>query len=619
MALLDRIQNPADLRRLPRAELPALCAELRDAMVAACTPVGGHLGGSLGAVELIVALHRAFDTPRDLLVIDTGHQAYAHKLLTGRRALLEKLRQEGGAAGFLERHESEFDAWGAGHASTGLSAAIGLAEASARLGQNRRVAVLVGDGALTGGLSFEALNNLGTRDVTIVLNDNGMSIAPNVGAIAKLLGNTSADPMESLRRVGNSIAMSLRSGQRPHLEALAPGPRAFFEALGISYLGPVDGHDVEALERALADAKSRRGPVLVHARTQKGRGLALAEADVETRGHAMGPFDAQGRLIKKAGPPSFTDVFADGLAQLMEGDERIVAITAAMPDGTGLARVARRFPDRVFDVGIAEAHAVTFAAGLAAGGLRPVVAIYSTFMQRALDGVIHDVCLQNLPVTFALDRAGLVGGDGATHQGAFDVAYLRAIPNLALMAPSDENELRHLLATAVMHNGPAAIRFPRGAGPGAKMDPVPQPQQLGRARVYLRTAVRAECTVLALGPALHAAALAARTLADEGLRVTVVDARFVKPLDEDAVLEAATLGPIVTVEHAALAGGFGSAVLELLESKNVNARVKRLGLPDAFVAHGDANAQYAKLGLDAAGIASAVRALVRVRAAEDAS
>lgn len=575
--LLDSIQTPADLRRLREADLPALCAELRGELVAACAVAGGHLGGSLGAVELVVSLHRAFDTPHDLLVFDTGHQAYAHKLLTGRREAMARLRQAGGAAGFLDRQESAFDAWGAGHASTGISAAVGLCEAAARRGERRRVVAMVGDGALTGGLAFEGLENVGRRDLILVLNENGMSIAPNVGGVARMLAN---------------------------------GPKAFFEALGLTYLGPVDGHDPVALARVLDEAKALRGPVLVHARTQKGKGFALAEADAQTRGHAMGPFDAAGQPLKKAGAPSFTDVFAEALGQHMARDERVVAVTAAMPDGTGLAQVARRFPDRVFDVGIAEAHAVTFAAAMAAGGLRPVVAIYSTFLQRALDSVIHDVCLQNLPVTFAIDRAGLVGGDGATHQGAFDLAYLRAVPNLVLMAPSDENELRSALATALEHPGPLALRFPRGAGPGAVPEPVPRQIPVGESRIAHRAAVQPDATVLALGPSAHDAARAARSLEAEGIHVTVVDARFAKPLDARAILEAAALGPLLTVEHAALAGGFGSAVLELLEAEGRTAKVKRLGFPDRFVPHGNPAAQLAQLGLDAQGIAAAVRALL---------
>jgi 1-deoxy-D-xylulose-5-phosphate synthase len=614
MALLDRIGSPADVRALPSAQLDTLCNELRSEIVRACAPAGGHLGGSLGAVELTVALHRAFETPRDLVVFDTGHQAYAHKILTGRREVMARIRQDGGPAGFLERAESPYDTFGAGHASTGLSAALGLAEAAHRLGERRAVIAVVGDGALTGGLAFEALNNacsLGRR-VILLLNDNGMSIAPNVGAIERMLRPSEpTGPTQNVLRTAERLLHVLRSDERAAWadSLVRPGPRAFFESLSWNYLGPIDGHDISELEATLARAKAFDGPVVVHARTEKGRGFALAEADVLTRGHAMGPFDAQNQPLKKSSVPSYTEVFADALTQLMEADERVVAITAAMPDGTGLARVSARFPDRVYDVGIAEAHAVTFAAGLAAGGLRPVCALYSTFLQRAYDQVIHDVCLQNLPVTFALDRAGLVGGDGATHQGAFDVAYLRTVPNLTLMAPSDENELRHALATALTRTGPCALRFPRGAGPGAKLDPLPQPVPVGQARVFLRTGVKSDVAIVALGPALQAAVLAARELAEGGIKSTVVDARFVKPLDQNLLLELARGGPMLTVEQGALAGGFGSAVLELLEANDVRTSVRRLGLPDRFMVHGDAGAQYKALGLDASGIARAAREL----------
>jgi 1-deoxy-D-xylulose-5-phosphate synthase len=568
-----QVHSPQALRALDPGALPAVCAALRVAIVQACAPQGGHLGGSLGAVELTVALHRAFDTPHDLLVFDTGHQAYAHKLLTGRS--LDQLRQEGGAAGFLERAESAFDAWGAGHASTGISGGLGLAEAAHQRGERRRVAVVVGDGALTGGLSYEGLSNAGElrRDLVVVLNDNGMSIAPNVGALS-------------------------------HTQKF----RQLFDALGFDVRGPVDGHDLAALETALADARDAGGPVMVHVRTEKGRGFALAEADAQTRGHAMGPFDAALRPVVKAGRASYTEVFSAALRAQMERDARVVALTAAMPDGTGLLALQRDFPGRVYDVGIAEQHAVTFAAALAAGGLKPVVAIYSTFMQRALDGVLHDAALQRLPVVFAMDRAGLVGGDGATHQGAFDLSFLRATPGLVLMAPSDEAELGDLLATALSLPGPSALRYPRGAGPGA----LPRPAvvlPIGQARVVAEPA-QAVASLWALGPAVQAATQAAAVLAAEGRPVSVVDARFVKPLDEARLLAMAREGPVVTIEHAARIGGFGSAVLECLADHGVLARVVRLGLPDRFIPHGDAARQYAALGMDAGAIIEAVRKLV---------
>jgi 1-deoxy-D-xylulose-5-phosphate synthase len=590
--------------------LPELCSEIRAEIIKTCAAVGGHLGGSLGAVELVVALHRAFDTPRDLVLFDTGHQAYAHKVITGRRGSLGRLRQEDGLAGFLERAESPYDAFGAGHASTGMSAALGLAQAAALRGEPRRVAVVVGDGALTGGLAFEALNNIGASalDLVIVLNDNGMSIAPNVGGVARMLRG------ERPRRARLTLHAAVEAVRQRNLgglgEVLPAGPREFFTSLGVRYFGPVDGHDLEALAKVMSEAKAAGGPVVIHAKTQKGKGFGLAEADAGSRGHSMGPFDEHLRPLKKSSTPTFTDVFADALSQIMGIDDRVVAITAAMPDGTGLARVARQFPDRVFDVGIAEGHAVTFAAGLAAGGMRPVCALYSTFLQRGLDQLIHDVCLQKLPVTFAIDRAGLVGGDGATHQGSFDIAYLRAIPNLLLMAPSDENELRHLLMTALTCDGPAALRYPRGAGPGAKIDPAPAAQPIGRSRLFLRTAVRPDATLLALGDAVSPCVEASRLLGAEGFKVDVVDARFIKPLDEEMILSLADR-PLITVEHHVAAAGFGSAVLELVTQKGLPSHaLLRLGFPDRFIRHGDPVAQYAQLGLDGAGIARSVRELL---------
>jgi 1-deoxy-D-xylulose-5-phosphate synthase len=588
--LLDAIDSPTDLKRLTPADLPALCEELRQEIIAACARTGGHLGSSLGAVELNVALHYVLDSPSDALVWDVGHQAYAHKLLTGRRERFRTLRTEGGVAGFLERHESPHDAFGAGHASTAVSAALGIAQGRSQVGQPGRVVAVVGDGALTGGVAFEGLNQAGwlQRDLLVILNDNGMSISPNVGALSRRLG-----------------------------EAPEASPAGFFEGLGFGYVGPVDGHDVRALVAALAGLDGRRGPVLLHARTTKGKGYVPAERDLATRGHALSFFDVPSgkALPRSAAPPTYTEIFADALAEHMAHDPRVVAVTAAMLEGTGLARVKRLFPDRVHDVGIAEQHAVTYAAGLACAGLRPVVAIYSTFLQRAYDQIIHDVALQRLPVTFAIDRAGLVGADGKTHQGAFDVAALRCVPNLVCMAPADENELRHALATALASDGPAALRFPRRAALGLRAA-VAAPLPVGRAR-WLREARRPAALVAAAGGAAHAAVQAAEELAREGVEVAVLDARFLKPLDEDTLCRAAALARrVVTVEEAALAGGFGSACLEAFERHGLLERglhVRRLGLPDAFVPHGDAARQLAALGLDAAGIARAVRAVAGAR------
>jgi 1-deoxy-D-xylulose-5-phosphate synthase len=623
--LLDRIDSPRDLKRLAEEDLPALCQEIRDEIVATCAKNGGHLGSSLGAVELVVALHYVYDSPGDRLVFDVGHQAYAHKLLTGRRDRFCTIRTEGGLAGFLERHESEHDAFGAGHASTAVSAALGMIEGRRMRNEAGKVVALVGDGALTGGLAFEGLNQAGYlgRDLLVVLNDNAMSISPNVGALSQWFTKKFASrtynrwrttAKEILRQVPRG-AFAIRAVRHAIAAAKAlVSPGILFEGLGFEYVGPVDGHDVKELVALFRKTALCDRPVLVHAITTKGKGYHPAETDLATRGHALSFFDvATGKPVsKKPSPKAYTDLFAEALCEEMERDPRVVAITAAMLEGTGLAKCKKRFPDRTYDVGIAEQHAVTFAAGLACEGLRPVVAIYSTFLQRAYDQIIHDVALQGLPVTFALDRGGLVGADGKTHQGAFDLAYLRCVPRLVMMAPCDENELRHMLATAIAHDGPAAFRFPRGAGLGVPLDPVPRALEIGKARVVHDAGPDADVAILAAGTPVLAALAAAEALAREGVAATVVDARFVKPLDEELFCEVARgCGHVVTVEEAALAGGFGSACLELFEQRDlVGLAVRRLGLPDRFVTHGDANRQRAELGLDAVAIAEAARELV---------
>ncbi len=571
LANLASIDDPRALRVLPRAELVRLADELRAYLVDVGAAVGGHFAGSLGSVELTLALHAIFDTPADRIVWDIGHQAYGHKVLTGRREALWKIKRADGPAGFLRRCESPFDCFGAGHAGTSVSAALGMAVASARSGSDRRVVAVLGDGGATAGMSFEALNHaagIGAA-LRVVFNDNGMSIAPTVGGLA-------------------------RSG----------GVRAYAEALGLRCRGPVDGHDLPALLDALAELRDAPGPALLHVRTRKGKGYAPAEAD-PFRWHATAPFERESGRARAsgAGAPSWTSAFADALARIADRDPRVVAITAAMPDGTGLDRFARRHPERVYDVGIAEQHAVTFAAGLAAEGLRPVCAIYSTFLQRALDQIVHDVALQELPVCFALDRAGLVGADGPTHHGVFDLAYLRAVPNLVIAAPRDENQLQHLLATGIECGRPFALRFPRGAAPGAALDPDPKPLPIGRGEL-LRAG--ADLALVALGKTVPAALAAAEQLAARGIRAGVLDARFAKPLDADLLIRAgASTGCLVCVEDHALAGGFGSAVLELLAEHAPDVRVSRLGLPDRFVEHGDVDAQWRDAGIDAAGIAAA--------------
>jgi 1-deoxy-D-xylulose-5-phosphate synthase len=623
--LLETIDSPADLKRLAPGDLPRLCEELRAEIVATCAKNGGHLGSSLGAVEINVALHYVFSTPQDKLVWDVGHQAYAHKLLTGRRDRFGTIRTEGGLAGFPERHESEHDAFGVGHASTAISAALGMIEAMRITGTPGKAVAIVGDGALTGGVAFEGLNQAGylKRDLLVVLNDNEMSISPNVGAMSEWLSKKFASrTYNRWRRSVKEFLASVPKGTQA-IELIRHGinatkalvtPGILFEGLGFHYVGPVDGHDVVALVETFQKLATFDGPVLLHAITTKGKGYHPAESDKATRGHGLSFFDvATGKPVKKAGAKAYTDLFAEALCEEMERNPRVVAITAAMLEGTGLIKAKQRFPDRTYDVGIAEQHAVTFAAGLACEGIRPVVAIYSTFLQRAYDEIIHDVALQKLPVTFVLDRGGLVGADGKTHQGAYDLSYLRAIPNLLLMAPSDENEMRHMLHTALEHGGAAALRFPRGAGEGVALEPV-RALELGKGRMARTVPGKPDVCVIAAGTTVKAALAAAEALAEDGLAVTVIDARFVKPLDEALIVaEAARAGRVVTVEENALMGGFGSACLEAFEHGGLLARglpVRRLGIPDEFITHADQGKQRAWAGIDADAIARACRELV---------
>jgi 1-deoxy-D-xylulose-5-phosphate synthase len=580
--LLENIDSPEDLRRLPRTALDRVASELRDELIRVGSETGGHFAGSLGVVELSVALHYAFETPHDRIVWDVGHQAYGHKALTGRREALRRIKRAEGPSGFLRRCESSYDVFGAGHAGTSVSAALGIAEGQRRTGAGRRAVAVIGDGGATAGMSFEALNHAGHTgaDVRVVFNDNGMSIAPNVGGLA-----------------------ATGAAQR------------YFEALGLRYIGPVDGHDLSALLPAVEALRDARGPAVLHARTRKGCGFAPAEAD-PFRWHATSPFDRDSGVRRAAagGPPSWTAAFADALIRLADRDPRLVAITAAMPDGTGIDRFAERYPDRAYDVGIAEQHAVTFAAGLATEGLRPVCAIYSTFLQRAFDQIVHDVALQELPVVFALDRAGLVGADGPTHHGALDLAYLRMIPNLVVCAPRDENELQHQLATAIEAGRPFAVRFPRGSAPGAPLDPDPKPLPIGRGEL-LRDG--RDVALVGLGKTVPAALEAAERLAGCGISAAVVDARFVKPLDVELLAEVAErCGNLVSVEDHSLHAGFGSAVLEALSPRVPELRIERLGLPDRFVEHGDTGDQWRAAGIDAASIADAVCRQLDASAAE---
>lgn len=626
MSLLENINSSADLRRLPIEQLPDVAAEIRQYILETMSRIGGHTGASLGAIELAVALHYAFDTPQDRLVWDVGHQAYAHKIITGRRDLLPTIKQYGGISGFLRRDESEYDTFGAGHASTSLSAALGMAVARDKKGQHHHVVALIGDASLAGGMAMEAINQAGhlkTR-LIVVLNDNEMSIAPAVGALTGYLNRIrTAQGYHRFKGEVEETLLAIPSlGERLHhaaktvKDAIAAAvlPGALVSELGFKYIGYVDGHNPRALVAALREAQLvKDGPVIVHALTTKGKGHPQAEKDYY-RWHATGPFDlTTGKAIKSAAKaPTYTAVFGETLCQLMEKDQEIVALTAAMPDGTGICEALERFPDRAFDVGIAEQHCVTFAAGMSCEGLKPVCAIYSTFLQRGFDQLVHDVCIQNLNVKFCLDRGGIAGGDGPTHHGLLDIAYLRAVPNIVVMAPRDEGEMRDMMLTMIEHQGPAAIRYPRGNGVGADIDREPQVIEIGKGEI-LRDG--GEIAIIAYGSMVHPSLHAAANLAKEGLETTVVNARFVKPLDASLLLALArTKRLLVTVEEAYLAGGFGSAVLELLEENGLQdkVRVVRIGIPDRLVTHGDPKLLLAKYGLDADGIYTRVRESIDV-------
>ena len=619
-ALLDRVASPADLRRLERADLPQLARELRAFLLASVSSTGGHLSSNLGTVELAIALHYAFDTPRDRIVWDVGHQTYAHKVLTGRRGAMGKLRQSGGPSGFPKRDESEYDTFGTAHSSTSISAALGMAAAARLKGEKRRVVAVIGDGAMSAGMAFEALNNAGDADVLVILNDNDMSISEPVGALNHYLAKVLSSRLyDTVRRGGKEVLSKLPAPAREiakraeeHVKGMVL-PGTLFEEFGFNYIGPIDGHDLDVLVPTLANVRKLGGPQFLHVVTKKGRGYAPAEADPILY-HGVGRFDpAVGIVPRPGGAPSYTQVFGDWLCDMALADSRLVAITPAMREGSGLVRFSRQFADRYHDVGIAEQHAVTFAAGLACEGMRPVVAIYSTFLQRAYDQLIHDVVLQNLPVVFAIDRAGLVGPDGATHNGAFDLSYLRCLPNTTVMAPSDEDECRRMLSTAFRLGTPAAVRYPRGTGPGVVVDPSLEGLPVGKGVVVREARRRADrIAILAFGAPLAAARAAA-----ERLDATVANMRFVKPLDVDLVLELArTHDALVTVEENVVAGGAGSGVAEALAAAGVGIAILHLGLPDAFVDHGEPAALLASCGLDADGIARAIEARFPARAGE---
>jgi len=619
MSLLNQINAPADLKQLPQTDLPKLAAEIRQLIIETCAKNGGHIAPSLGVVELTIALHKVFNSPEDKLIWDVGHQAYAHKIICGRRDSFNSLRTLDGISGFPKRCESEHDVWEVGHSSTSLSAATGYAVARDLAGRTNKVVAVIGDGSMTGGIAFEGLNHAGhlNRDLVVVLNDNEMSIAENVGAVSGFLSRTSSSEfIHKFKRETEQLIKHAKSDMGQGAIRLARKiensfkglftPAMLFQAFGFEYIGPIDGHDLPLLLETMERVKKLDNAVLIHVITTKGKGYKPAEQNPSLF-HGVGPFELEtGKVLKgKGGAASYTAIFGNTLARLAEEDERVVAITAAMPDGTGLTNFAKQHPERFFDVGIAEQHGATFAAGLACEGKKPVFAVYSTFLQRAYDQVLHDVCIQNLPVVFALDRGGVVGNDGPTHHGVFDLSYLRHIPNMTLMAPKDENELQHMLKTAIDFNGPIALRYPRGNGYGVPLDQDLKPLTIGKAELLREGA---DGVLVALGSMVYPALDAAAELATEGLDLSVVNARFVKPLDAELLLQLVKrFGRLVTLEENALQGGFGTAVLELLEEQGLQAQVLRIGYPDQYIEQGEQHELRAMHGLDKEGIAKSAR------------
>ncbi len=641
-SILDSIDSPAQLRTLTPVQMQQLAEEMRRIIIEKVAAKGGHLAPNLGVVELTIALHYAFDTPHDLLVWDIGHQAYGHKLLTGRRDRFHTIRQFGGLSGYLRRDESEYDVFGASHASTSISAALGIAAGRDLQGQDFKVVAIIGDGALTGGMALEAINNAGSlkKNLIVVLNDNEKSISDNVGALHHYLGKIRhVETSPSYRRLREMAKGSINRlpvvGDMAR-EAAGRALMSFknfvmhsktgqiFEELGFKFFGPFDGHNIPLMIDVFENIKHIEGPVMVQVITKKGKGLSYAEEDA-TKWHGPGAFDFATGTIKKnaADPPTYTDVFANTLVELAEKDPSIVAITAAMAEGTGLKKMQQRFPDRYFDVGIAEQHGVTFAGGLAVSGLRPVVAIYSTFLQRAFDQVIHDICVQNLHVVFAMDRAGIVGEDGHTQHGNFDIAYMRIIPNMKVMAPKDENELRHMLYSSIYMDGPVCLRYPRGKAVGVPLDASLHKLEIGKAELLspstIEEAEQQDCVILAYGTAVGCAEQAASELAEQGIHAAVVNARWAKPLDEELITRLAiATRRIVTVEDHTLAGGFGSAVLELLETKGLlnDVEVRRIGYPDIFIEHGAPSILKELSGLSSAHIKEVVCEMAHAESSE---
>jgi 1-deoxy-D-xylulose-5-phosphate synthase len=621
--ILDTINSPADLKELNLQELEQLAGEIREKIVETVSETGGHLAPSLGVVELTIALHYVFDAPKDKIIWDVGHQAYAHKLITGRRDRFHTLRTYGGISGFPKREESPYDTFDTGHSSTSISAGLGITTAKALKGEKSRVIAVIGDGSMSAGLAFEGLNQAGhtEKDLIVVLNDNAMSISPNVGAFSsflsrKMTGRRFVHLRKELRNffqsipgVGENIVNLIRKSEDSFITFFTPG--MLFEAFKFKYIGPIRGHRLDRLIETFKNSLLLEGPVLVHVMTMKGKGYTPAEED-PCHYHGVGCFDiATGSPAAGSSkpPPSYTEVFGNAMVEIGRKEKRLFAITAAMPEGTGLNSYAQAYPERFLDVGIAEQHAVTFAAGLASEGFKPVVAIYSTFLQRAYDQIIHDVCLPNLHVVFCLDRGGLVGEDGPTHHGHFDITYLRSLPNMTVMAPKDENELRHMLYTALQHSGPAAIRYPRGTAIGVPLDPEYKTIPIGKSEILSEGK---DLLIIALGSMVSPSMEAATILQNEGLSVGVVNCRFVKPLDKGLVEQARAVGKVLVVEENIRQGGLGSALLELLNDSDMrNVRLRRIGLPDKFVEHGPLAFLREKYGLDKSGILEEARDLCR--------
>ncbi len=624
MPLLDSIDSPADLKRLTRNQLPALAEEIRETIVDVVSRTGGHLASSLGAVELAIAIHYVFDIPKDKVIWDVGHQAYAHKLLTGRRERFHTLRQYEGISGFTRISESVYDAFTTGHSSTSISASLGIACAKRIKKEHAKVIAVIGDGSMTAGLAYEGLNQAGDilkdKDLIVILNDNDMSIAKNVGALSSFLSRTFSAKrlqewrkefgvfLKSLPRIGDDVYQLAKRSEESFKAFVTPG--MLFEAFNFEYFGPINGHRLGHLIDILENIKHMNEAVLLHVTTTKGKGYGPAEAN-PIHFHGCGAFDVEtGACLDKKNPiPTYTKVFGDTMIELAAADPRIVAVTAAMPEGTGLVQFAEQFPDRFFDVGIAEQHGVTFAAGIATEGLKPVVAIYSTFLQRGYDQIIHDVCIERLPVVFAVDRGGIVGEDGPTHHGLFDLSFLRTLPNMVVMAPKDENELRRMLVTAIGHDGPIALRYPRGPAMGVALDAKPTPVPIGKAEVLTEGG---DVLILAIGRSVGEAMIARERLSGSGIKATVVNCRFAKPLDGELIRGLAKRIPrIVTIEENVLQGGFGSAVCEcLIDGGLTGFCLRRIGLPDHFIEHGPQDLLRSNYGIDARGVEQCVRELV---------